>query len=532
MKTVCKIFIGWLSVMAITSCGFNTGGNPLDPNVSNATGWEFNNADYAGIDIKPYREQHAAPGLNFVEGGTFTMGRNMEDVIGEWNNVPRRVTVSSFYIDQYEVSNAEWKAYMWWLNMVFKNTPRIIHEAAPDTLVWARALSYNDKMMNNYFRHPAYNDYPVVGVSWEQAKAYCLWRTDRVNEKMLVDRGIMEPVDYAAIATMDNQEEIISMIFTTSKYLSSADYTPISGKGALLDAYGQERKVNVGDGILYPEYRLPTEAEWEYAAYGLTNIDGETGYGDRRFYPWDGYDFRVIKDRTIESGRLRANFIRGRGDYMGTAGGLNDGGGYTLPVWSFEPNDFGLYNMAGNVNEWVADVYRPTSSEHVEEQNPFRGNEFKRVVQSSTIVDGVEVAGPELDEKGRVKHENYPDSIFADKYPRSDLRNYKDGDPGSSYDMNNWRMREMSPDESTAAAYAPDGDTGEGMLSPALTNTVRVYKGGSFNDRAYYLNPATRRYLEQSKAKDDIGFRCAMDKVGDAISHLKENEHAPREYSD
>jgi sulfatase modifying factor 1 len=520
MKIAFRLLLGLFVTLSIVSCGSKSSGgalnSPLDPNVSLTTGWEYNNADYAGIEISPYDGQNAAPGLNFVEGGTFSMGRNMEDAMGTWNNTPRRVTVSSFYMDQYEVSNADWKAYMWWLNLVFRNTPSVLVEATPDTLVWARALSYNDRMINNYLRHPAYNEYPVVGITWDQAADFCLWRTDRVNEKLLVDMSIMEPVDYASIATMDDQQAIIDMIFTTRKYMNATGYSPPRGEGALVDVYGADKKVNVADGILYPEYRLPTEAEWEYAAYGLVAVEGQDGYGDTRFYPWDGTDFRSTNIE--DQGTMLANFARGRGDYMGTAGNLNDGGDYTVPIWFFRPNDFGLYNMAGNVNEWVADVYRATSSEMVQGQNPFRGNSFQKPILIDSIIDGVETKVVALDKQGRVMYENQSDSTFAHRYPRSDLRNFKDGDPTSSYSDSDWN-KEMPVDVATAKLYAPDGDTGEGMLSPSLTNSVRVYKGGGINDRAYYLNPATRRYMEQSRAKDDVGFRCAMDRIGPPINY-------------
>ncbi len=518
MKIARKLILGFLTILLLTDCSSRASknglGSPLDQEVSWTTGWKYNSADYAGIEISPYNGQAVAPGLTFVEGGTFTMGRNMEDVLGTWNNTPRRVTVSSFYMDQFEVSNADWKSYMWWVNMVFKGLPEVKKSVLPDTLVWARALSYNDKMINSYLRHPAYNEYPVVGVTWEQARDYCLWRTDRVNEKLLVDLGIMQPVDYEKIQAETDQKAIIGMIFSTDKYMSAAGYNPEAGKHGLEDVYGKPRKVSVADGILYPEYRLPTEAEWEYAAYGLVSVPEDEDYSDTRFYPWDGTDFRSPDPNN--QGRLMANFARGRGDYMGLAGNLNDGGDYTVPVWFFGSNDFGLYNMAGNVNEWVADVYRASSSELVQGLNPYRGNNYMKPVMVDSVIDGVTTKVVALDALGHVQYEEYSDSVFADRYPRSDLRNFKDGDPTSSYSDSDWN-KEMPADVATAMQYAADGNAGEGMLSPGLTNTVRIYKGGSFNDRAYYLNPAVRRYLEQNKAKDDVGFRCAMDKIGSPV---------------
>ena len=131
------------------------------------------------------------------------------------------------------------------------------------------------------------------------------------------------------------------------------------------------------DGILLPRYRLPTEAEWEFASYGLIgNLEGGSEViTDRKIYPWNGHWVR--QDDQQFQGEIRANFVRGRGDYMGVAGRLNDNADVTAPVDAYWPNDYGLYNMAGNVSEWVMDVYRPMTSEDFDEFRPFRGNVFK-----------------------------------------------------------------------------------------------------------------------------------------------------------
>ena len=113
-----------------------------------------------------------------IRGGTFAMGMNQENIMGDWNNSLRRVTVSSFRIDQYEVSNKKYRTYIQWLEKIFIPIGRdsIVRAALPDSTVWKTELSYNDPMVEGYFRSSVFNDYPVVGVSWEQANDYCRWK--------------------------------------------------------------------------------------------------------------------------------------------------------------------------------------------------------------------------------------------------------------------------------------------------------------------------------------------------------------------
>jgi gliding motility-associated lipoprotein GldJ len=198
---------------------------------------------------------------------------------------------------------------------------------------------------------------------------------------------------------------------------------------------------------------------------------------------------------------------------MGMGGKLNDHSTITSPVDAYWPNEFGLYCMAGNVNEWVLDVYRVLTSDDEQEYNPFRGNEYKVAKKKDSTIDGENVRVPEIDSLGRVKYV-YPDASKDSMalYVKLDVRNYKDGDAASALDRSQWKVL-ADPAISTKKLYDPDSDA-EGMLTSKISNTTRVYKGGGWKDRAYWLNPGQRRYLEQSEARSDIGFRCAMSKVG------------------
>ena len=119
-----------MGIMILSSCKF--GGNN-----SNTTGWEYNNEKNGGFEVNEYTEQETGPGLILVEGGTFTMGRTEQDIIQDWDNIPHRVTVASYYMDETEVANVHWLEYLYWLSRVFgTDYPEVYKRALPDTLVW------------------------------------------------------------------------------------------------------------------------------------------------------------------------------------------------------------------------------------------------------------------------------------------------------------------------------------------------------------------------------------------------------------
>jgi hypothetical protein len=512
-----------------------------------------------------------------------------------------------------------------------------------------------------------------------------------VNEYILIREGIMQP-------NLNQKDETV---FDTEAYLSGQygaeegkdgtvrnlqDLNPSHAQGKALG----KRIVRMEDGMLLPRYRLPTEAEWEFASYGLIgNLDPNSEViRERKLYPWNGHWVRMDEGKAV--GDIRANFVRGRGDYMGVAGHLNDGADVTAPVTAYWPNDYGLYNMAGNVSEWVLDVYRPLSSEDFDEFRPFRGsvfktkqlnnagdvadkigmvlydvyglkeyvNEFERIryqrvsAQKHDITDTLLPVGVKMQVQSRNKYKegDAPDPIytsrkvkysknaagidstdttkkenlvdpakdqveltllskinilldsavslqnqrydyeasqlvqeeivnglFADElregtdyeydyeiitvlrqgfssfiintpgklkyrnvveeenigrlnYRKSDYIDYLDGDLESSIYYNDDVTKKQISDgqrdpnlimyQNEFESYYLDGTPFKGEAGSAswpttlISDKSRVYKGGSWKDRSYWIVGSNRRYLDEAQSTSTIGFRCAMDRVG------------------
>ena len=633
---------------------------------SSSTGWEYNDPRTGGFQKMPFMDQETGPGLVMIEGGTFTMGRAEQDVMYDWNNRPARVSVSSFYMDQTEVTNFHWCEYLYWISRAYETYPIVYKNALPDTNAWRSPLGFQEKFVEYYLRHPAYRDYPVVGVTWLQASDYCKWRTDRVNEYVLIREGVLDfNIEQKDEATF-NTESYLAGQYEEKVLNNLQDFNPSKANGKKLGT----RIVRMEDGILLPRYRLPTEAEWEFAYYGLAgNLqEGTELITDRRLYPWDGHWVR--NDEEQFQGSIRANFVRGTGDYMGVAGNLNDQADVTAPVESYWPNDYGLYHMAGNVSEWVLDVYRPLSSEDFDEFRPFRGNvfktkllnnagsteiknatvqfdvhgmkeylnEFERVryqrvsaqkhdpndtvipvgisknvqsrnpdvkghapdpfyVSHGNVKDSVELkllakinhiidlsiidknnkhdneaaariqdelfdgifaeelrVGPSgeeyafeiismlregftsfiTDTPGKLKYRNVTEeeNIGRLNYRKDDYIDYLDGDIESSIyyqndDIKN-KINQASRDpnlimyQSQHEEFGLDGQQvkpGDRTSWPTtlVSDKSRVYKGGSWKDRAYWLVGGSRRFLDEDKSLSTIGFRCCMDRLGSPI---------------
>jgi sulfatase modifying factor 1 len=387
-----------VSSTVLSSCnktpgyGRRTANKPGKTSATTGGAFSFQENDSTNFFVSKRAEQIPGPNLKFIQGGRTVLGSQEEDVMAFRDNLERTVSIATFYMDETEITNNDYREFLFYMK---KNVSAdSLLKLEPSEAVWTSAMSFNDLYQSYYFRFPGFNFYPVAGVSWKQASVYGKWRTEFVQDLVRKERGI-------------------DSTFTKQQLI--------------------ER------GVVMADFRLPNEAEWEYAAkamIGTQYLDENQEYG--RIYPWDGRGLRNPYNvkRKGKQGDFLANFKRGRGDYGGISGNQrNDGEILPTNVYDMAPNDFGLYHMAGNMNEWVYDVYRPMTFQDADDLNPLRK-------------DGV------YDEE-----ENYETSLFNDE--------------------------------------------------------LRVYKGGSWKDVAYWLAPGTRRFMHQDSATNHIGFRCAMISIGE-----------------
>jgi len=550
-----RIFLFFLTFLLITSCGNRK-------NESRGTGWSINSKKGGFQYNTEFEDQETGPGLVFIEGGTYTKGQVKDDVLHDWNNSPNRQHVMSFYIDETEVTNIMYLEYLDWIKAVFPQNEdkykRLYEGALPDTLVWRNQLGYVEELTTNYLRHPAYAEYPVVGVNWIQAVQYLEWRTDRVNE-FILEREAYVQKDVRFTTDVENGQVDVNSTFNTETYLRRPETT----YGGKIDSIAGKKGIKndsinvyagVDKGILLPAYRLPTESEWEYAALALVGDREYNAYRGKKKYPWSGEYTRSQKRRT--EGDQLANFKLGKGDYGGIAGWSDDGADITIQVKSYPPNDFGVYDMAGNVSEWVADVYRPIVDDEASDFNYYRGNVYLKDVigedGKAEIIEPDELVYDTLP-TGKIIIKRLPgqlkkteideeETFLRQNFSESDNRNYRDGDIEST------RLFGQSQDEDLAENKRPEttnmydapthpkvttNEDGQvvrlkdksNSRTSLITDEVRVYKGGSWKDRAYWLDPAQRRYLPQYIATDHIGFRGAMSRLGSKSKSRKTARH-------
>ncbi|WP_090149191.1 gliding motility lipoprotein GldJ [Dyadobacter soli] len=401
-------------LLAATACSKKKPTSLKPGKTSSKTGLAYNGKD--GFEVKQYKALPAGPDLVYIEGGRFTMGSLEEDVMTRRDNPKRTVSIQSFYMDQTEVANVH---YLEYLNAVQRDSSEEFYaKALPDTNVWFNELSFNDSYVTMYLRHPGFRLYPVVGVSWVQANDYCAWRT-------------------AAVSQSNNAKGAAAAGGKKKKGFSFGKKKKAEGEAVAAAADAPAPQLRIESGYVMPPYRLPTEAEFEYAAMAMIGTQySDENQANSRIYPWDGSTMRNPRGR--KQGTMLANFKRGPGDYAGIAGKSNDGAIITQEIRSYPANDNGLYDMAGNVSEWVYDVYRPLSNSDVNDLNSFRRDGYQ--------------------------------------------------DEAKNYDSKN--------------------------NNSMVDDKLRVYKGGSWSDVAYWLSPGTRRYMDQDSATAMVGFRCAMIATG------------------
>lgn len=305
MSKFLKVLSLGLSLVYLSGCGLLN------------RGAEDGEGDLIGAQDRPeFNPQDVPVGMVPCPGGTFHMGQTEQDIAASMSNMNKQVTIRGFYMDETEITNNEYRQFELALrdsveNSVTGYTVDSLKRYYPDTTVWMRDFTYTmgDPMVQYYYSHPAFDGYPVVGVSWESAKAFCDWRTK------------------------------------------------------LKTGYNTENELAVS-----PNFRLPSEAEWEYAARGGR---------DMATYPWGGPYMRNAK------GCMLANFKPGRGDYY------SDGYSYTAPVGKYLPNDFGLYDMAGNAAEWCEDAYSDAAVPIVWDLNPtyYKTDEPRKLVRGGSWKD-------------------------------------------------------------------------------------------------------------------------------------------------
>lgn len=306
MSKVCVIGkpVLLLSVLtlALQSCGLLGGKGSRD------------RGELVGVPGRQWTGMVIPYGMVPIPAGTFHMGQADEDVAATQINFNKQVTIGSFFMDDSEITNNEYRQFIENImvdSLSILGEDFIMKELYPDTTVWVKDFAHHmgDPLLAYYWWHPAFDDFPVVGIDWEAARYFSRWRTAYLND-----------------------------------YRASIGEFPM------------------------PDFRLPSEAEWEYAARGGR---------DMAKYPWGGPYIRNAK------GCMLANFKPGRGNYY------DDGFAYTAPVYSFFSNDWGLYDMSGNVAEWCEDAYHPAAYNLVWDLNPTYNDEdeYRKVVRGGSWKD-------------------------------------------------------------------------------------------------------------------------------------------------
>ncbi|MFA7687865.1 MAG: gliding motility lipoprotein GldJ [Moheibacter sp.] len=555
---ILAILLVTFSVTLMTSCGGSGSGRKKGggtKNFTSSTGWKPNDQKGWFFSGKKKPNVKAWPGMVYIEGGSFTMGLVKDDVMHDWNNTPKRMQVRSFFIGETEITNYHYREYLTWLKVVFppeEDQYKHIYEGSlPNPEVFNNKLSRNDFDNETYLFSPEFSYYPVVGVTWLQASNYCDWLTDRANEKALMDKGILGKDYYT-----NEEYNYGSKYFDAESYKNNdsnvseaIDTTKLAKQSMIKTTNSRIQKANRSTTALeVSPFRLPTEAEWEYAALALP--------ADREYNEYKGKTV-VQNELRGEKGRNRgqymANFKVGRGDYSGIGGYGNDGSAITSDVKKFQSNEFGVYGMYGNVAEWTADVYRPIIDDEANDFNYFRGNVYETTIDNSnggfvkveddvefdTLNDGsltykslpgkykkevkenninyrdgdaMSSLNPRVEEEGEFAGNTMVDSLGNIIEIGTDSMGFAGGGAtgGTTSEMYNAPVRSFYVDEKGRIILEKDPQT----RTTHISDEVRVVKGGSWRDPIYWLDPGQRRFLHQAEATSWIGFRVAQDYQG------------------